>query len=406
MRTETMIIHDLAYGGDGVGRGADGRAIFVPYTIPGEEVEVEIVQEKKRFCRGRLKELLTPSEFRVAPECPLFGRCGGCQYQHIAYSEQVRFKCTQLTETLRRLGGVDVPGAVDPVIVSPEEYSYRNKLTLEPFERDGNLDYGFFSHLEGDFLSIDHCPLADSAINDLLREARPAAEAAKPGTRYLLLRHASRSKARMFPEKPASRADWLTEEVGGRSVKVPSHSFWQVNSRVGAALAEAVMGLVRDTAPRILIDAYAGVGFFSLVAGSEFERVVVIETDHAAIKASRWNHRHFGLKGRVFIAGRTEKILPEHLKHSGKDRQQTLVLLDPPRGGCDSRVCEALCSSPVSSIMYISCNPTSLARDLKQLVGKGGYQVERLGLADMFPQTAHVESFVLLRNPKCAETLK
>ncbi|MDT8390054.1 MAG: class I SAM-dependent RNA methyltransferase [Lentisphaeria bacterium] len=396
--SQIITIHDLAYGGDGVGLAADGRAVFVPFTIPGEEVDVEIVEEKQRFCRGRIKEVRVPSEFRVAPACPLFGRCGGCQYQHITYAEQVRFKCAQLVETLRRLGGLDIDAAVEPVIHSPKEYNYRNKLTLEPFERDGQIDYGFFSQVEGDFLSVEHCPLADPALNDLLPMARERGLVRGNRDKRLLLRQPAVGAAHAFFGKPGARADWLEEVVGGHRVKVPAHSFWQVNPAVGDHLAGQVARWSGNPPVDYVIDAYAGAGLFSLAAGDAFTKVCLIEADVAAVKASQWNHRHLGLKGREFMIGRTEKILPGLLRRAEKNRARMLVILDPPRGGCDQRVLEALLATPVRQIIYVSCNPGALARDLKSLRRDGGYQIENLSLADMFPQTAHFESAVALRH--------
>lgn len=397
VNTQTITIHDLAYGGDGVGRAADGRAVFVPFTIPGEEVDVEIVEEKKRFFRGRLKKTRVTSEFRVEPKCPLFGRCGGCQYQHIAYAEQIRLKSGQLVETLRRLGGLDIDATVEPVIHSPKEYNYRNKLTLEPFERDGQLDYGFFSPGEGEFIPVAHCPLADPALNDLLPEARERGIARGTRKERLLLRQPAVGAAHAFFGKPGARTDWLEEVVGGHRVKVPSHSFWQVNPAVGDQLAGQVARWSGNLPVDYLIDAYAGAGLFSMAAGDACKKVCLIESDVAAVKASQWNHRHLGLKGREFMIGRTEKILPGLLSRVEKNRDRMLIILDPPRGGCDRKVLEALLATPVRQIIYVSCSPAALARDLKYLCGDGGYQIENLALADMFPQTAHFESIVLLR---------
>lgn len=463
-RSHILEIEDLAYGGDGVARGLDGRAVFVPFTIPGERVEAEIVEEHRSYLRARLCGIRTAATCRVEPVCPLFGRCGGCQYQHIDYPEQVRFKCAQLRETLRRIGGFDELPPLDPIIVSPKRYGYRNKITLEPFiDTDGEPDYGFFSHAENGFLSVDECPLATPGINAAIAAAkaatgcaeyggtdakhvwsgadlsalsvggacpafdarprasglarrasagecrqagtiesgrrRPALQSASRGaSERLLIRHPAQGPPRLYVGRPHPRLDWLVEEVGGMQVRVPPGSFWQVNARVTAELAALVASWAGEGANETLVDAYAGVGLFSLVIGNACRQGALIESDRAAVTAAKWNHRHCHVGGRRFIAGRTERVLPQLLENM-ESRRDMLVVLDPPRTGCDKEALRALLERPVGRIIYVSCNPTTLGRDLKRLCNQGTYSLTRLALADMFPQTSHFECVAELKRP-------
>jgi 23S rRNA (uracil1939-C5)-methyltransferase len=195
---------------------------------------------------------------------------------------------------------------------------------------------------------------------------------------------------------PHPRMDWIHEELAGKKVYVPAHSFWQVNGHLVDPLAGFVAELAATVGCERLIDAYAGVGYFSLALGPSVKAAVLVETDRQALAAARRNHQHWHVRGREFQRGRSEKVLPRVLAEMGTSLDATLAILDPPRSGCGKEVLRALCEHPPKWVIYVSCNASTLARDLRSLTGEGGYAVERLALFDMFPQTAHFETVALL----------
>ncbi|MFA4944689.1 MAG: TRAM domain-containing protein [Lentisphaeria bacterium] len=387
-RAAAVEITDLALGGAGVGRLPDGRAVFVPFTLPGERAEIAITAEHARFCRGELRNLLTASPERVAPACPLFGRCGGCQYQHAAYPAQLRAKQRQLRETLLRLGGrSDLPAEI-PAVAAPEPFGYRNKLRLEPAAR--GREFGFYALDNRTLLPVEACPLAMPALNAFLPEARRAALAQMRTPQPLTLRQpASGDPAWYLGPGPRAGGALLEERILGRPARVPLAGFWQVNPGVASRLLETVRGWLAAAPGGTLVDAYAGAGAFALALGEGAAQRVVIEADAAAVAAARLNLDAWGLaKGTEFLAAPAEAALPRTLR-SPHPRPLTVVL-DPPRGGCDPRLFRALAAAHVERLVYVSCNPATLARDLKAL--GPAWRLRRLALFDLFPQTAHFEA--------------
>ena len=428
-----LTITDLALGGDGVGRLPDGCAVFVPFTIPGEEVEVEIVSAHKRFARGRLVEVVKPSPDRVTPRCPLFGRCGGCQYQHMTYGAQLAAKTRQLRETLARLGGFRDNLPEIAVVRSPQEFGYRNKLRLErvsdAFSKSG---FGFYSTDNETVLLVESCPIAMESLNQLLaavnrqdggvavsvsvRESpcpsvKVRADNRSPATscenrksaseNTLTLRQPAVGEAVAFSGRPAPDAPPLVEQVLGSDVLVAQGGFWQVNPGVAAELVRLVAAWAAEAPAEHLVDAYGGVGVFGLAAGHCCRRQTIIEMDAGAVRLARANFAAWGLAAAEFIAQPTERALPRLLAAAEKANFSAPdVILDPPRGGCDAAVLDALVRQPPRRLLYVSCNPATLARDLRTLTQDNGpFRLERLALLDMFPQTAHFETMAVLSRP-------
>ncbi len=445
-----LTITDLALGGDGVGRLADGRTLFVPFTIPGEEVEAEIVSTHKRFARARLAAVVKPSPDRTAPHCPFFGRCGGCQYQHMTYSAQLAAKKNQLRETLARLGGFRDSLPEIAVVKSPREFGYRNKIRLEPLSSkeaaaDETPQYGFHATDNETLLPVASCPIAMDSLNRLLAEANrqrdigaasaPVRESPCPSmnvhplsrqrqsspTPQLTLRQPAAGDAVAFTGRPPNGAEPLVERVLGRDVLVAQDGFWQVNPGVGAELIRLVAEWAAEAPADHLVDAYGGVGVFGLAAGASCKRMTVIELDADAVRLARANFAAWGLGNAAFIAQPTERALPrllagnavassesrvpcsspENTQHATGNTKRPAaapdVILDPPRGGCDDTVLDALAKHPPRRLLYVSCNPATLARDLRTLTQDGApFRLERLTLLDMFPQTAHFETMAVL----------
>lgn len=372
-----LTIDDVAFGsGEGVGRANGDFVVFVPFTVPGEEVAVELVEVKKNFARARLLEVVRPSPDRVAPRCAVFGDCGGCQYQHLSYPAQLTLKREQVRQILRRLGGFDgVP--IDEVIPCPTPYGYRNRIMVrtqwDKFAQ--RLVVGFIRFDNRLVVDVDQCPIAEPALNEQLTQVR-ANPPPKGGLKVTL---------RVAPE------GWV----------LPPDSFFQTNFHLLPRLVETVRERLRAGGIRYLIDAYCGVGFFALECAGEVERFAGVEIDQSAIKAARRNLEQRGLTHGDFIAGPAEEWMPALLQRF--PAQQTAVITDPPRVGCAAPFIEAIRQTRPAQVIYVSCHPATLARDLKALCAGGVYRLERITPLDMFPQTHHMECVADLRlDPQAA----
>lgn len=372
-----LTVDSVAYGGHGVGRSHD-YVVFVPFTAPGDEVQVELVEVKKNFARARLVEILKPSPDRVTPRCPYFGECGGCQYQHLDYAAQLRHKRRQIIELLQRLGGfVDAP--VDPVIPCPEPYGYRNRILVrsqwDKFQQ--KLVIGFIRTDNRLVVDVESCAIAEPVLNEQLTEVR-ANPPPKGGLKVML---------RLPP------ADW----------SVPRDAFFQNNFHLLPALVSTVRERLASSGARFLIDAYCGVGFFALECSGSVERFTGVEIDKTAIGAARRNLEQRGVTNGDFIAGPAEEWMPALLQRFPPDR--TVVVTDPPRVGCAPAFIRAVRETRPFQLIYVSCHPATLARDLKALCADGLYRLERVTPLDMFPQTQHIECVVDLRRaeqPDCS----
>ena len=365
----TLTIHDLAFGGEGVGR-IDELVVFVPFVAPGEVVEVKITELKKSFARGVFSRILKASPERVEPKCTYFTECGGCQYQHIAYETQVRWKHKQVSDLFQRLGGFD-PAVVRPVVPCPEPYGYRHRILVrsqwnKPAQK---LNLGFIRADCGLVCDIESCAIAEPGINQAITAWRKNPPP-KGGLKTLL---------RIPPE------GWV----------VPEHSFFQNNFFLLPALVDGVRARLADAGSRHLIDAYCGVGFFSLSLAASVDSFLGVELDVPAIRAARQNQQDRGITNGEYVAGDTDALLPSLL--AKRDPAKTAVLLDPPRVGCRPPSLHVLRETGPAQILYVSCHPATLARDLKLLCADDRYRVADVLPFDMFPQAQHVECVADLR---------
>lgn len=364
-----LTVDSIAYGGDAVGR-VDDFVIFTPFAAPGERLRVELTEVKKNYARARILQILQPSPDRTQPVCHYFGDCGGCQYQHLAYQAQLRIKHDQILNLLRRLGGFSEL-RVDPVVPCPEPYAYRNRIMVRSQwnKLDQKLIVGFIRHDNRLVVDVDHCPIAEPALNQQLTEVR-----ANP------------------PHKGGIK---VTLRIPPEGWQLPQDSFFQNNFHLLPALVETVRDNVRASGARFLIDAYCGIGFFALECAPLVERFTGVEIDKTAIKAARLNQDQRAITNGDFVAGAAEEWMPALLQRFPAD--QTLVITDPPRVGCAPPFIHALRETRPAQILYVSCHPATLARDLKALCADNVYRVERVTPLDMFPQTQHVECVVDLR---------
>lgn len=365
----TLTVSDIAFGGEGVAREKD-FVYFVPWVGLGEVVEAEVTEVKKQFARTRLLRVVQPSTERVTPQCRYFGECGGCQYQHLAYKEQLRLKHKQVRDLFQRIGGLD-PALVAEVVPCPNPYGYRNRIMIrsqwDKFKQGLNL--GFIRAADRLVEDIEKCEIAEPGINEQITQVR-VHPPPKGGLKVVL---------RIAPE------GW----------EVPPDSFFQNNLFLLPRLVEVARQSLRDSGARHLIDVYCGVGFFSIELADMVESFVGVEYDRLAIKAARRNaithHRANG----EFMAGKAEDLLPGMLTKLPPDR--TAVLLDPPRKGCHNEMLELLRQVRPRQVIYVSCQPATMARDLNVLCRDGVFKIAQVIPLDMFPQTAHVECVADLR---------
>lgn len=394
-------IDRIAFGGDGVARTPDGKVLFVPFAAPGDQLDVEVVHQTPRYARARIREVLTPGAGRTEPRCPYFGRCGGCCYQHLDAATQVTLKTEQLTEALQRIGKLTELPPVDPVVSSPQVYGYRNKLELHLMsELDAAFPFGLAGAGTESGVVPEACAIADNAVNELLaamqRRLLTGAFHAPKTARRLTLRHPAHKRRALFfwDSKPAARA--LVERCGTEEFVVPATAFWQTNPHVIQSLTDTVSRFVGPDRHGLFVDAYAGCGLFAITAGREFEQRVLIEADPAAADAARRNLDSRHCKDSRVRVGETGQYLPPLLAAAAAEPRPVTVIADPPRGGCEPPVIQALCDNPPTRLVYVSCNAPTLARDLNALVAGGPFAVRRLALLDLFPQTAHFETVALL----------
>lgn len=401
-RTTEVTISDLSFGGAGVARTDDGQVVFVPFSAIGDRAEVRLLEVHKRYARGELVHILSASPDRLEPGCPYFGRCGGCAYQHLTYEAEMAAKRSQQRDVLLRLGGVSDLPEVEVCAAGSDRYGYRNKLRLEPVPSEHEpaeeyLRYGYCETDNRTFFAIDACPLASGALNSLLVKApktkwgRRNARRQRPHT--MTLRETIHGETHIFFGRAPEKIPWLSEELLGREVRVPLGSFWQVNPSVASVLAETVASWCEAEPSRWLVDAYAGVGTFSLAVGGAYGQRMLIESDEEAVRAAEYNLLQWGLNSTV-VSGQTERKIRDVLRRLNP--LDTTVILDPPRNGCAPDVVNALLEARPRQILYVSCNVATLARDLKAILGSGGYEIHHLGLFDMFPATSHFETAIML----------
>jgi 23S rRNA (uracil1939-C5)-methyltransferase len=354
MRRVDLKIEDIAFGGKGVAR-EHRKAVFVPYTIEGEMVSAEIVREKKQFAEAELVEVKQSSPNRVAAQCPYFGRCGGCAYQHIDYQHQLAIKWRQVHDALQRIGKLkDVP--LRPIIPSLRQYAYRNRITVHAV--DGVI--GFFQRDSHRLIDIEWCPISREEVNRALAELRQQKHV-RDG--HYTLRASSELRV-----------------------------FSQVNDEVAQVLRDLIIDLVPPN-QELLIDAYCGAGFFAKALLDKFERVIGIDWDRFAIAAAKGN----AADKETYIAGDVESELTRSdafLAVEGEtrrleSRRLLTIIVDPPATGLTEGVRKAITDLAPETLIYVSCNPPTLARDLKELRHK--FAINSITPLDMFPQTAEIE---------------
>ncbi|MCI0801524.1 MAG: 23S rRNA (uracil(1939)-C(5))-methyltransferase RlmD [Chloroflexi bacterium] len=364
----------------------DGRNVFVAGGIPGERVVAEVVKVHRKYVSAKVVEVLEASPDRVEPPCPYYGVCTGCQWQHLSYDAQLKTKREKVTDALRRVGGLEDP-PVSEVIPSPDQYGYRNHARFT-INREGAL--GFVNRETRQFLRIEKCLLMHDGVNTLLEGLQDrcgettqlSIRAGKYSGDYLIQPYLVHPDIKI----PTGQKRY-TESVDGRNFDVSSPSFFQVNVDQAAAAANLVRDRLHLTPDDVLLDAYTGVGTFAILLAPSVKQVIAVEESSAAVADAKQNAGE--LQNLDFILGRTEDVL------RNLPVKPDVVVLDPPRSGCQPRALESLIELAPSRVAYISCDAETLGRDLKILC-QGGYRLDEVAPLDMFPQTHHVECVAFL----------
>ncbi len=386
---EKLVLELTAWGRLGEAMSChDGRDVFVFGGIPGERVVAEVVDIRRRRLAARVVEVLEPSPHRVETPCSYFGDCTGCQWQHMTYRRQLEAKREKVIDALQRVGGFTDP-PVAAVIPSPRQFGYRNHARFTV--RDGGV-LGFVNRASRRFVDIDRCMIMHQAVNDCLGqlqgkcwETTQLSVRAGQETGDVLVQPALFNPELSIPTGQKSYAD----TVAGKTFRVSSPSFFQVNVEQAAQAVEVVRRGLRLTREDVLVDAYTGVGAFAILLAPHVKKVVAVEESSAAVADCRANAA--GVSNLEFVLGRTEEVL------GSLGVKPDAVVLDPPRAGCQPQALDSLLQLDPPRVAYVSCDSETMARDLKPLC-ESQYTLKQVVPLDMFPQTHHVECVAFLES--------
>ena len=381
-----LTIDTLTNLGVGLGR-IDGWVIMVAFALPGERIRARVFRNYKNYSEADLVEVLEASSDRVESPCSLFSKCGGCQYQHLAYEAQLRWKQSQVEELFEKaLGGAI---SVEATWGSPKQYNYRSKLTPHyPKPKTDDFPIGFLRYGQRrTIVDVPQCPIAMDSINEKLPEVREqthekSKKLKRGGT---LLFRATMSGVETDPRET------ITERIDGKAFQFEAGSFFQNNPFILKDFVSYALGEAAKTNLPYLVDAYCGVGVFSICGSERFERCLGVEVSANAVRWANGNAQINNVTNCEYIVGEAESIFSE----IEFPADETAMLIDPPRKGCDAAFLEQLCSYGPSRLVYVSCDPSTQARDLEFLT-QHGYSIERVQPFDLFPQTRHIENVVTL----------
>jgi 23S rRNA (uracil1939-C5)-methyltransferase len=438
-----ITITALSDTGEGVGR-LNERVVFVPDTVPGDRVLVRLIHVKPKYAHGNVTQLLQSSPHRIQPSCIVADKCGGCQWQHINYEYQLEAKRNQVIQALEHIGGFVQP-PVDPVLTAPSALGYRNKVTY-PLgrSRTGQVQAGYYQKGSHQLINLNQCPVQDPRLNPLLAEVKQDIQ--KRGwsiydeqrhtgcIRHLSLRIGRRTGEMLLtlvvkdwnlPEIQEQAHIWLqrypqlvgvslncnpnrtntifgnetrciagksylTEQFAGLEFQVRPDTFFQVYTETAEDLLRIIEVELNLQGNEVLVDTYCGIGTLTLPLAKQVSRAIGIELQPEAVKQAVLNAESNSISNVSFLTGEVEKLLPQ------MEIKPDVILLDPPRKGCERSVIETLLKLKPDRIVYVSCKVATLARDLKLLCQNGVYTITRLKPADFFPETAHVETAAFL----------
>lgn len=411
----TSVLHDIhlekfTYGGEAMGRLPDGRAVFVPFGLPGETVRVRLVQDKQSFARGELLEILTPSPERIDPKCRHFGKCGGCHYQNLSYEKQLQAKTEILRDQLKRIGKIENPPLMQ-MIASPLEWNYRNHIQ---FHLTAEGKPGFINSKGNSVFPIEECHLPETGIDSFWRELQFESnkdiervslragtneelmvilESESPETPELEI-EADVSVVHLFDEHPVVIAgrDHFVVSILEKDFRVSASAFFQVNTKMAEKMVELLLAKLPVTTSSTLLDVYCGVGLFSKFFAPKCKLVIGIESSESAGEDFTFNLDEFD--NVELYEGTAEEILPAL---TGRLDSSTFMIVDPPRAGIEKQALDAIINIKPQFFAYVSCDPATLARDAARLI-HGGYRLLEVTPFDLFPQTYHIESISIFEN--------
>lgn len=408
-----ITLEKLTYGGEAMGRLPDGRAVFVPFGLPNEIVKIKLTQEKQNFARGEIIEILKPSAERIQAKCKHFGECGGCHYQHLTYENQLKAKTEILRDQLQRIGKIENP-PVQAMIPSPNQWNYRNNIQFHLTE-EGKV--GFIHSKGNSAFAIEECHLPENQIDSFWKELNFESnlnierislrngdendlmlilESESPETPELEV-EADVSVIHVYENHPVVIAgqEHTFIKILDKDFKVSAQSFFQVNTNMAEKMVEYLITQLPITnSATTLLDVYCGVGLFSKFFANKYHKVIGIESSPSACEDFVFNLDEFDNVD--LYEGSAEEILP---KLVGQITNLTHVIVDPPRAGIEKHALDAIVNIKPQIIAYVSCDPSTLARDAARLI-KAGYQLKSVTPFDLFPQTYHIESISIFTVPQ------
>jgi 23S rRNA (uracil1939-C5)-methyltransferase len=443
-QTIALIFEDMTHEGNGVGK-LDGYPVFVPNTLPGEEADVKIIFVKKNFAIGKLVELKKESPHRVDPPCAVYHQCGGCQLQHMDYEMQLEMKRQQVENVFKKIAHItDVE--VKPTLGMEDPWRYRNKVQIPVGEKDGELITGFYRKKSHEIIDgMETCIITDKVNDTVVEKVRAIAsslgiraydEKIHKGTlRHIVVRRGKQTgqlmlvlvtRTKTLPHKQAFLdeiikafpeidsivqnvnsqrtnvilgketmtlygSDYIYDTIGDVKFAISAKSFYQVNPDQTKVLYDQALAFAGLTGKETVIDAYCGIGTISLFLAQQAKHVYGVEIVPEAIDDAKKNAELNHITNAEFVVGEAEKVMPWW---TAQGLRPDVIVVDPPRKGCDEALLKAMIDMGPERIVYVSCNPATLARDVKVLADH--YDVKQIQPVDMFPQTSHVETVVLL----------
>lgn len=454
-----ILITDNGSNGEGIGRidtgTMKGMAVFVNNTVAGDQIIVRLIKVKKTYAYGRLEKIVVPSPHRVEPECEIADKCGGCQLQHMSYEHQMEFKQKKVVDCLVRIGGVDLEGKIEPIIGMDSPYYYRNKAQFPVGrDKDGRIAIGFYASRTHSIINTEACHIQHPINTPIIKCVREFLEeysasisiydeqSGKGLVRHILTRVGfstgevmvclvvngevlpysdilvERLKAAIGEPEYALKCvalninkentnvilgtkivpiygrEYICDYIGSIKYRISPLSFYQVNPVQTRKLYDKVLEFAGLTGSETVWDIYCGIGTISLFLARSARHVYGVEIVPQAIEDAKKNAAENNIENADFFVGAAEEVLPQKYVENPK-MTADVVVVDPPRKGCDARLLDTIIALRPEKVVYVSCDPATLARDVKVL-GEGGYDVERVQAVEQFGLTCHVESIVLL----------
>ncbi|CAM4285360.1 23S rRNA (uracil(1939)-C(5))-methyltransferase RlmD [Listeria booriae] len=443
-----VVFEDLTHDGNAVAK-IDGYPIFVPHGLPDEIAQIKVLKTNKNYGFGKIIELTKESADRVTPPCLVYSQCGGCQLQHLSYDGQLRMKQKQVAQVMKRIGKQDVE--VLPTLGMENPWNYRNKAQVPVGFVNGRLVAGFYQQRSHQIIDMNTCLIQQEENNEVIQTARaifakyhvePYDETTRKGVlRHLMTRFATTTGELMlvivttklnFPNKAEILAElqqsipeltslvqnvntantnvifgeqtvvlagreYIMDTIHGISFAISARSFYQVNPEQTEILYAEALKLAGLTGEETVIDAYCGIGSISLCLAKEAKHVYGVEIVPQAIEDARANAKLNKMDNVTFAVGKAEEVIPDWFKQGIK---ADVLVVDPPRKGCDDALLQTILKMKPKRVVYVSCNPATLARDMLVLT-EGGYEAKMVQPVDMFPQTTHVECVTVLERKNC-----